>query len=206
MNVFGCDTEFGGRHFFDDEKMFEFAFKAYFPRVMAFTMKFISDKGIAEDIVQEVFLKLWIKRKEVKEETFQSYLFTFVRNACLNHIKHQKIVEEYQSELKDTVKEEGLYYADFFSDPLQQAIYNETKNEIETFIGELPEQTRKIFQLSRFEGLKNIEIAKKMNISLRTVEKHNTKALQKLKVRFAVHSLYAIALLDILKELPLSRF
>ena len=189
------------RTLFNDERMFEFVFKAYFPRLMAFTKKFISDKSAAEDIIQEVFLKVWIKRDEIEEETFRPYLFTLIRNACLNHIKHQKIVEKHHFDLVDSAKQETLYYADFFSDPFHQTIFNEVQKEIGTVMQNLPEQTRRVFHLSRFKGMKNQEIAKKLNISVRTVEKHNTKALQKLKAHLSEHYLYAIAVLDLIKEL-----
>lgn len=189
------------RPFFDDEKIFEFIFKAYFPRLMAFARKFIEDREVTEDIIQEVFLKVWEKRKEIEEETFHSYLFTLARNACLNHIKHQKIAAKYRINLEDKAKEEGLYYADFFSDPFHQTIFTEVQSEIERIIDNLPDQTQKVFRLSRFDGLKNPEIANLLDISLRTVEKHNTRALQKIKVRLSSHFLYAIAVLDILNEL-----
>jgi RNA polymerase sigma-70 factor (ECF subfamily) len=184
---------------FDDNKMFEVIFKAYFPRLMAFAKKFIPNKNAAEDIVQEVFLKVWLKRKEIEENTFQSYLFTLVRNACLNHVKHQQIVERHQAGMEDTSKEESLYYADFFSNPFHQTIFNEIQDEIEKTMQELPEQTSKVFRLSRFEGMKNSEIAKMLNVSIRTVEKHNTRALEKLRAHLSVHYLYVIAVLDLMK-------
>jgi len=185
---------------FDDEKMFEFIFKAYSPRLMAFARKFVEDGSVAEDIIQDVFLKVWINRKTIEEETFQSYLFTLVRNACMNHIKHKRIADNYSINIQDAVKEEGLYYADFFSDPFHQTIFNEINQEIETVIEGLPDQTRKIFRLSRFEGMKNSEIAKLLHISIRTVEKHNTRALQKLKIHLSAHFLYVVVVLDLFKE------
>ncbi len=186
---------------FDDVKMFEFIFKAYFPRLMAFAGKFIEDRSVAEDIIQDIFLKVWLNRKTIEEETFQSYLFTLVRNACINHITHKQIADKYNTDIQDLAKEEGLYYADFFSDPFHQTVFNEVQREIETVIQGLPEQTRKIFRLSRFEGMKNSEIAAMLNISVRTVEKHNTKALQKLKACLSAHFLYVIVVLDLIKEL-----
>lgn len=186
---------------FDDEKMFETVFKAYFHRLTAFARKFITDKTITEDIIQDVFYKVWINRKEIREENFQAYLFTLVRNACLNHIRHQKIVEDYRALLEDTAKEEGLYYADFYSDPFHQTIFKEVQQEIDKAMQSLPEQTRKVFQLSRYEGLKNSEIAERLNITLRTVEKHNTKALQKIKTHLSSQYLLALLVLDFVKEM-----
>ncbi len=186
---------------FNDEKMFEFVFKAYFPRLMAFARKFVPDKNAAEDIIQEVFLKIWVKRNEIREEAFQSYLFTLTRNACLNHIKHQQIVDGHVTNVEDNSLQESLYYADFFSDPFHQTVFSEIQNEIEKAMRELPEQTRKIFRLSRFEGMKNVEIAKLLNLSIRTVEKHNTRALEKLRIHLSIHYLYVIAILDLINEI-----
>ena len=140
------------------------------------------------------------KRKEIEEDTFQSYLFTLVRNACLNHIKHQQIVDSHLVNLDDTTKEEGLYYADFFSDPFHQTIFNEIQSQIEKIIQELPEQTQNVFRLSRFEGLKNSEIAEKLEVTVRTVEKHNTRALEKIRTNLSAHYLCAIVVLDLIKE------
>ncbi len=186
---------------FDDERMFEFIFKAYYLRLRAFARKFIRDQEVAEDMVQDVFLKVWQKRKTIQEDTFESYLFTLMRNACLNHVKHQKIVNSYQLDLKQSQAEEGLYYADFFSDPFHQTIFNEIQQEIDLAMQKLPEQTRKVFHLSRFKGLKNTEIASLLDISVRTVEKHNTKALHRIKAHLSAHYLYVVAVLDLLKEI-----
>ena len=186
---------------FDDEKMFEFIFKAYFPRLMAFARKFVEDRSVAEDIIQDVFLKVWINRKEIEEETFKSYLFTLVRNACMNYVKHKRIADNCSLDIQDTITKEGLYYADFFSDPLHQTIFNEINQEIENVIEGLPDQTKRVFRLSRFEGMKNSEISELLNISIRTVEKHNTKALQKLKIQLSAHFLYVVVVLDLAKEL-----
>lgn len=184
---------------FDDEKMFEFIFKAYFPRLMAFAKKFVSDEDEAEDIIQGVFLKVWEKRKEIEEETFQSYLFTLVRNACLNYLKHQQIVDSKSFVEEDISKIESLYYADFFSDPLHQTIFNEIQGEIEKVMESLPEQTQKVFRLSRFQGMKNSEIAQMLNISIRTIEKHNTRALHKLKTHLSNHYLIAIVVIELFR-------
>jgi len=187
--------------FFDDEKMFEFIFRAYSPRLKGFVRKFIHDDDIGEDIIQDVFVKIWIRRKEIEESTLQSYLFTLVRNACLDYIKHQKIADSHSAEIKCSALQEAPYYADFFSDPYHQTLYNEVQKEIDVLINNLPEQTRKIFSMSRFEGLKNTEIATILNISVRSIEKHNRKALDLLKAHLTSRYLIALAVLDLMKDL-----
>ena len=186
---------------FNDEKLFEFVFKSYFPRLMAFAVKFIADRTIAEDVIQDVFLKIWLKRKTIAEDTFSSYVFTSVRNACLNQVKHQQLVVNHQIEYREEFCGERLYYADFFNDPFHQTVFNEVRDEIERTLDELPAQTRRIFRFSRFGGLKNTEIAERLNISVRTVEKHNTRALQKLKANLVSYYCCLFILLEFVKNL-----
>jgi RNA polymerase sigma-70 factor (family 1) len=166
-----------------EEKMFELVFKSYFPRLKAFARKFVSDDSIAEDVVQEVFLKVWENRNQIKGDTFHSYIFTITRNLCINYLKRGKILHIYTGE--EALPLEGLFYADFFSDPHQLTIYNELKNEIAKVFETLPIQTKTVFELSRFKGLKNQEIAVQLGISTRTVEKHITRALNKFKLHFS---------------------
>lgn len=184
-----------------EEKMFELVFKAYFPRLKAFSLKFISDQVAADDLVQEVFLKIWENKDHIQSETFHSYVFTMVRNACLNYLKHKKIVNNVFSGNENTYKEEGLYYADFFSDPHHQTIYNELRLEVERVMETFPEQTRTVFELSRFKGLKNHEIAEKLGITTRTVEKHITRALHKFKSHFPESYVLLFALIELLHEI-----
>jgi RNA polymerase sigma-70 factor (ECF subfamily) len=167
-----------------EEKVFELIFKAYYPRLKAFSTKFIADPAVVEDVIQEVFLKIWENKENIRTETFRSYVFTMVRNACLNHLKHEKIVSNYAQAEEDSANHERLYYADFFSDPHHQTIYNELRREIDKVMGTLPEQTQTVFELSRFRGMKNHEIAQKLGITTRTVEKHITRALTKLRAHF----------------------
>ncbi len=184
----------------EEEKMFETVFKAYFPRLKAFSLKFISNQDVAEDLVQDVFLKIWENKDKIRTETFHSYIFTMVRNACLNYLKHKKIVDNAFSEKEPDLRNEGLYYADFFSDPYHQTMFNELKHEVAKVINSFPEQTKIVFELSRFRGLKNQEIADKLGVTTRTVEKHITRALNKFKNHFSENYLLALALIELFQE------
>ena len=186
---------------YDEEKMFELVFKAYFPRLKAFSLKFISDSEVAEDIIQDVFTKIWENKSTIRKETFHAYIFTMVRNACLNYLKHEKIVCNHLRKTEDTSKEEGLYYADFYSDPHHQTIYNELLCEINRLKETLPQQTQIVFELSRFKGLKNHEIAEQLGITTRTVEKHITRALEIFKIHFAQNYIWTLALIEILHKI-----
>ncbi len=194
------DTKILSHFSLKEEKMFELVFKAYFPRLKAFSRKFVSDPIAAEDLIQEVFLKLWENRDSIRSETFHSYLFTMVRNSCLNYLKHEKIVNNIFSDNDISNKEEGLYYADFFSDPHHQTIYKDLKTEVDKLMGAMPEQTKTVFELSRFKGFKNQEIADKLGITVRTVEKHITRALNTFKIHFPENYLLVLAIIELGKD------
>ncbi len=184
-----------------EEKIFENLFKTYFPRLKSFSFKFVVDQDVAEDLVQEVFLKIWENRGNIRVETFHSYVFTMVRNSCLNYIKHKNIVGNTIDEGDVNLKEEALYYVDFFSDPHHQTIFNELKQEIAKVMDTFPEQTRIIFELSRFKGLKNHEIADTLGVTQRTVEKHITRALMKFRSHFPETYLIVLVLAEILQKI-----
>ena len=183
-----------------EEKMFETVFKAYFPRLKAFSLKFVSDGDIAEDLVQDVFLKVWENKDKIRTKTFHSYIFTMVRNACLNYLKHKKIVDNTFSDKDPGFRDEGLFYADFFSDPYHQTMFNELKQEVDKILASFPEQTKTVFELSRFKGLKNQEIADSLGVTTRTVEKHITRALNQFKTHFPDNYLFALVLIELFQE------
>ena len=108
-----------------------------------------------------------------------SLLFSMVRNGCLNYLKHRSIVEKYRVEYLAKVDgEERLYYADFMQDAEHKLLYKELQEQIALVLNQLPDRSREIFLLSRFRGLKNREIAEKLQISTTAVEKHIARALQ----------------------------
>lgn len=172
---------------FSEEKVFELAFKTYFPRLKSFAIRFVGDQDAAEDIVQNTFMNIWIKREDMDSRSIKSYLFTSVRNACLNHLKRQQMLDARQIIIDaDLSCAESLYYADFLDNPMDKTIYEELQKQVDQSIAQLPEQTRRIFSLSRLDGLKNIEIAEQLCVSTRTVEKHNSRALAQLRTSLAI--------------------
>lgn len=163
----------------------EFLFKVYYPRLQGYALRFVSDKEVVKDIIQECFIKLWEKHKSIQSISIRSLLFVMVRNSCLNYIKHASIVNQYQIEyLANIVGEERLYYADFLCDTESSLLYEELQNEIKQVIDHLPERRKQIFLMSRFDGLKNREIAEKLQISTTAVEKHIAKAIKDFSEHF----------------------
>lgn len=162
-----------------NNKAFEFLFKSYYPRLRGYAIRFIEDEEAVRDIIQECFLRFWERREQLAAISLSSLLFAMVRNGCLNYLKHKSIVEKYQIEYLATVDgEERLYYADFMLDAEHRLLYKELQEQINIVLNQLPDRSREIFVLSRFSGLKNREIADKLQISTTAVEKHISRALQ----------------------------
>jgi len=169
-----------------DELIFQFIFKKYYTGLYYYAKKYLGDKHHAEEIVQNTFLKLWEKRETFTiSKSLSSYLYTTVYNNCLNFLKHQQVKEKYKEYYTQKIRNAEEYYS--ISQESGQSVYiaKEIENEIDKAIQELPGRCRKIFELSRFEGLKNHEIAEKLDISINTVQKQISIALCKLRSALA---------------------
>ncbi|MGB1004192.1 MAG: RNA polymerase sigma-70 factor [Salibacteraceae bacterium] len=182
------------QHIFSDERVFESFFKDHYSIFCRFAYGFTNDSDDAEEIVQNTFVKFWESRKTmVIGNNPKPYLFTMIRNACLNQIKHISIREEYKSHNEREI--------------LNQQTEEETDQEnlqdkIQIAIEKMPPQRRKIFEMSRFEGLKYREIAAHLNISIKTVENHMGSAMKDLRVEFKdyLHLAFIIYLIEGLGE------
>lgn len=149
-----------------DEQAFERPFKSCYPRLTGYATRFVEDRETAHDIVQECFLKFWEKRNLLSSLSITSLLFAMVRNACLNHLKHFCIVEKHKLEyLAKFDGEERLYHADFKYQTDERLLYDELQEQIKVVMEKLLKRCREVFLMSRFEGLKNMEIAEKLRIS-----------------------------------------
>lgn len=168
-----------------NNEAFEYLFKNYYPRLRGYAIRFIDDNETVRDIIQDCFINLWEKRSFLKSISIQSLLFAMVRNACINHLKHCNVIEEHRLEhVVRTKGEERLYHTDFSFEPEQKLLYMELQEQINQVIDKLPGQCREVFLMSRFERLKNKEIADKLQISIKTVEKHISKALSVFSLHF----------------------
>ena len=148
----------------DNEDAFAFLFKKSFPRLLGYAVRFVENEEVALDIVQECFLNFWEKRNLLVAVSVTSLLFAMVRNSCLNYLKHEAVVEKHRIEYLAKVGGYGL-------------LYEELEQQIKSVIDNLPERCREVFVLSRFENLKNREIAEQLRISTTAVEKQIAKAL-----------------------------
>ena len=158
------------------KRKFEQFFILTFPKVKAFACKILQSEEDAEDIAQDIFVKLW-DNPEIWEnkDTWDSYIYAMTRNQIYNFLKHQSVELNYQEKF---VQENASSY-DF--DIYDNLYAKELQLLIKLTLDNMPEQRRKVFSMSRQKGMSNQEIAEKLNLSVRTVERHIYLALQEFK-------------------------
>lgn len=163
-----------------DEQAFELLFRIYFERLCGFTNKFLNDPEQSKEIVQEVFMKIWEGRKDIDpEDSLKSYLFKIAQNLSINKLRRQKVESRYTEIYK-------LVYIEHDEFSVHESLLaRELEENISNSIGKLPPECRKIFELSRIEGLKYREIADTLNISVKTVEAQMSKALRLLRIELS---------------------
>jgi RNA polymerase sigma-70 factor (ECF subfamily) len=158
-----------------DEAAFEQVFKTHFKRLHAYAFTILRDEVEAEEMVQQVFFKLWERNENLSlSGSVSAYLYRAVHNESLNYIKHQKVRSNHQLHVAYSMKNEVEH-------PAKKVMAGELEKKIHTALNELPEQCRTIFQMSRFDELKYREIADKLGISVKTVENQMGKALKLLR-------------------------
>jgi RNA polymerase sigma-70 factor (ECF subfamily) len=158
------------------KQAFKYLFDKHYSALCSYAYKYINNTDECEEIVQDVFMKLWSNKDKINiDSSIKSYLYKMVRNSCLNLIKHVKLEEKYRKFNKEIIEEDSMMEND-------SVIENELSSKIRTAIDKLPEQRKRIFLLSRYEGLKNKEIAEKLNLSIKTVENHIGLALKDMRL------------------------
>ncbi len=159
----------------NDRIAFDYIFNYYYSGLCAYSLKYITDKSAVEDIVQDFFVSLWVKRDQLDINiSIKSYLFTAVKNRCLDYLKHNHVKEKFNihsvSQLNAAENSDYNLYVE-----------TELRMALNAALQKLPPRCREIFELSRFKGLKNNEIAEKLNISRRTVEIQISLALKTMR-------------------------
>ncbi|HVU59057.1 MAG TPA: RNA polymerase sigma-70 factor [Puia sp.] len=172
-----------------DETGFEQVFKFYFKNLYKYALTILQDHDQAEDIVQNVFYKLWDKMDSLNfHDSLAAYLYRAVYNESLNHLKHKKVRHTYQTYITRSMKDQ--------TDGAQRKVmFSELERRLQTAINELPEQCRTIFQMSRFEELRYLDIAQRLGISVKTVENQMGKALKLLRVKLIDYLPFIVILL-----------
>ena len=161
-----------------DSFAFEVLFYKYRNKVKGFALKIVPAQIDPEEIVQEVFVRVWLKKEAIDpEKDFQSYLFSIAKHLVLDHLKsavNRKLYFVGEHFQQDLLEEERM----------EASISEETEAKLQKLINEIPERRREIFQLSRFEGLSYKQIAERLNISENTVDSQIRNALAFLRKEF----------------------
>ena len=159
----------------DDEIAYRSLFEHYYAALCLFAKRYIEDRDVREDIVQDIFFNIWEKRKSISTNiSARNYLVTCVKNLSLNYLRKQGYKEDYQKKIIDNPPiysngEEDLY------------MLNELETLLEQTLAKLPPEYRMAFEMSRMEQKSMDEIAEIMGVSVRTVERYRNKALDILK-------------------------
>lgn len=158
-----------------DKDAFHFIYSTLYADLCIASNRIIQDIDISEDIVQNTICKLWEKRKDLNiNQNIRFYLFRAVKNSSLNYLRHKNIIIQFESEQQASDSIDTLT-------PEQEFSNTELQNKISKSIDLLPEKTKNIFKLNRFDSLTYNEIATKLNISSKTVEYQISKALKHLQ-------------------------
>lgn len=160
-----------------DERALEIVFRSHYAGMASFVQRFVRSPDVAEELVQDIFLKLWAKREQLSEiESFRTYLFRAARNQALNWLRRQKLERRWQEEHSGEGEAQVSTLAD------EEATEQELSAAVQEAIGRLPPRCREVFLLSRDGGLTYAEIANTLGISVKTVETQMGRALKALRL------------------------
>lgn len=152
-----------------DTVAFKLLFERYYPLFISFALRLLKDEATAEDLIQNVFLKIWIGRANLNEDkNIKNYLMVSVRNEIYQYFRHAFKTDD--SEGCPEIIDASINIETDLS-------AKELENRISAIIARMPSRRREIFNMSRNEKLSNKEIALKVGLSVRTIEKHIENAL-----------------------------
>lgn len=155
---------------------FRSIFDQYYENIRSFAYYKTGNVELADDIVQEVFMKLWTNRSDVKNDTLKSLLYTIASNIIKNHFKHQKVVYCFQKQDQPNETSEEADSA------LRQ---EELNRKLQDALAEIPDKSREVFLMNRIEGLTYSDIAERLGLSVKAIEKRMSEALSILRSRIS---------------------
>lgn len=162
----------------NDERAFNVLFERYFKRLYSFGYGLIQEEEVAKEIAMDVMLRLWQKKGDlVVENELQPYLFRSVKNAIYNYWRKAKIITEPLE-----IFEDNLAHSSPSAD--SDLTFKELEKSYTEYLNNLPEQRRKIFDLSRNENMSYAEIAEKLNLSVHTVRNQMSASVKYLRKHF----------------------
>ncbi|HEX9509989.1 MAG TPA: RNA polymerase sigma-70 factor [Puia sp.] len=165
---------------------FQTVFNTYYNSLCNYAFTFVKNEDTSEDIVQDIFMRIWEGRRDLLlEDTVRYYLFTAVRNNSITHLRQQKNTEEWNGEdiPDETVPEK------------ERGNDRDYRLSLQKGIDRLPPKCREVFLLSRFSNMTYKQIAASLGISVKTVENQLGKALKNLRVFLKEEGIYLVGLL-----------
>ena len=155
----------------DDEEAFLKIYDEYWYKVFLIAYKRLGNKDVAEELTQDLFLKLWEKRHTLKPQNISSYLFVAIKNSVIDHIQSGLVANKYLHFYKT--------FGELSSTATQNIIeFDDLTQAIEKGLTQLPTKTQEVFKLSRLESWSLDKIARHLHLSEKTVGYHLTKSLK----------------------------
>lgn len=159
-----------------DEEAFATLFHAWRDRLYFFTLRITNSSQQAEDLVQDVFVKLWLMRADLGGiYNFQAWIYRVIQNQAISDLRRLSLETTILSQLRREAASGGLS-AD------EQLLHKQLQQKLQEAVERLPPRQKQIYTMIRIEGLKQEEIASRLNLSLSTVQNHMTEALRKLRM------------------------
>jgi RNA polymerase sigma-70 factor (ECF subfamily) len=163
----------------------------YSPRLYRFAMAYLKSESEVLDIVQEVFVNVWVNRNKLKKDyNLDAYLFTVAKNTIVSVFRKKLSEKDYLDHLKNKTITNSI-------DTESQFNYNQLSDKLNDLIEQLPPQRKKIYQLSKEQGLANKTIAAELGISIKTVEDHLSKASKFIKQNLTEYGFLALLFIDL---------
>jgi RNA polymerase sigma-70 factor (ECF subfamily) len=171
-NRHSTDEELFRRIKNNDAKALKILFERYFSALAHFACKFVKNANLAEEIVSDVFLNIWLKKKNIEIKiNLRTYVYSAVRNQSLNHLKKNKMHLE---DMETVVKENKT--SDLNADKF--ITYEELKGDMNALLQQLPPKRQIIFRMNRIDGFSYKEIAEILSISIHTVQNQMVAAVK----------------------------
>ena len=157
----------------EDRQAFKEMFGLYYKALCAFSYKYVQDPHEVEDLIQDVFVSFWEHKKDFEDiNSIKAFLYTSARNRCLNYLKHLSVQKKHETSLIYELESDQFF--------IRHVIEEEVFNQLYAEINSLPEGSQKIMLLA-MKGLKNKEIAEKLDITENTVKTQKKIAYAKIK-------------------------
>jgi len=157
-----------------DKSAFEEIYNRHWHKLYNVAVRVLKSQEEAEEILQDIFLKLWIRREEIKVLNLSNYLISSVKKKIIDSIRSKIVQQKY-----------WIYYKQFMPQSVEETestvVFNELNNEIQHAIQQLPKKSQQVFRLNRLEGRSVSEIADFLKLSERAIEYHLTKSLKQLR-------------------------